>query len=107
MSPNAAQISTIVEALIPCWPRTFSVDGALKSLRCGKSSIRPSEIARASTSAHRPPGSRAINAANRCEAVSFGSSVSSAASFHGSTFNRESAERTLRGISFPSAPTGA
>jgi hypothetical protein len=79
----------------------------MELLRCGKSSIKRSAFAPKSISAHRPPGNRAINVANLCVAGSFGNADNSAASFQGSRSSRASAERTLSGISFLSAPIGA
>ena len=102
-TPNAAQ-SRIFTSGESRRPRTSSVNGTLDLLQYGKSSIRRSAIARQSACAHRPPGNRAINEANLCVAVFFGSSDSSAASSQGSTYSRASVERTLSGISFPSAP---
>ena len=57
--------------------------------------------------AHWPRGNRAINEANLCAAMSFGSADNLAASAQGSTFSRDSAESTLRVIILSSAPIGA
>ena len=107
---NTAQSSTfaIVEPVISRRPRRgFAANGTSELPGLGKSSIKRSAIALASTSVHRAPGNRAINDANLCAAAPFGSSDSSAASIQGSTSSRARAERTLSGISPPSAPIGA
>ena len=107
--PSAAQIRIFVTAApdIPRKPWPLVANDTLERPWRGKSSIKRSAIGPESADAHRPPGNRAINAANLCLAVPFGSSDNSAASFHGSRFSRVSAERTLSGISFLSAPIGA
>ena len=110
VTPNTAQSSTfaIVEPVISRRPRTgFAANGTSELPGLGKSSIKRSAIALASASVHRAPGNRAINDANLCAAAPFGSSDNSAASIQGSTSSRARAERTLSGISPPSAPIGA
>ena len=108
-APSAAQMSIFVTAppVIPRRPWPFEANGMLEKPWRGKSSIKRDAIAPGSADAHRSPGNRAINAANLCVAVSFGSSDNLAASCHGSRFSRVSAERTLSGISSLSAPIGA
>ena len=110
VTPNTAQSSTfaIVEPVISRRPRRgFAANGTSELPGLGKSSIKRSAIALASASVHRAPGNRAINDANLCAAAPFGSSDNSAASIQGSTSSRARAERTLSGISPPSAPIGA
>jgi hypothetical protein len=79
----------------------------LERLPWGKSSIRRLAIGVQSACAHRPPGNRAINEANLCAAMSFGNADNWEASAQGSTFSRDSAERTLSVIVLSSAPIGA
>jgi hypothetical protein len=85
----------------------FPPDPVLGLERRGKSSINRSAVAVGSTCEDGLAGKRAINEANLRAAVSFGSSESSAASCQGSTLSLESADKTVRGISSLSAPTGA
>jgi hypothetical protein len=109
-APNTAQSSTfaIAEPVISRRPRRgFGANGTSELPGLGKSSIKRSAIALESASVHRPPGNSAINDANLCAAAPFGSSDNSAASIQGSTSSRARAERTLSGISTPSAPIGA
>ena len=105
-TPSTAQIAIFV-TVIPRRPWPFEANETFERPWRGKSSIKRSAIAPESGGAHCPPGNCAINAANLCLAVPSGSSDNSAASFHGSRFSRVSAERTLSGISFLSAPIGA
>jgi hypothetical protein len=96
-----------LELVMPVKPRVFSANGTVELLRRGKSSIKRPAIAFMSACSHAPAGSRAIDLANLWVARFFGSSDNSAASFQGSRFSRASADRTLRGVSFLSAPIGA
>jgi hypothetical protein len=110
VTPNTAQSSTfaIAEPVISRRPeRGFGANETSELPGLGESSIERSAIALESASVHRPPGNRAINDANLCAAAPFGSWDNSAASIQGSTSSRARAERTLRGISTPSAPIGA
>jgi hypothetical protein len=109
VTPSAAQISIIATGapIISRRPRAFSAEGTLELAARGKSSIKRSAIARESAGTHRPAGNRAIKEANLCAAVLVGSSDNSTASCQGSTLSRDSAERTLSGISFLSSPIDA
>ena len=108
-TPSAVQIRIVatVEPVMPQRPCAFPVNATLELLRRGKRSIKRPAIAFESACAHWPVGSRAIDVANLCVATSFGSSDNSAASFQGSSFSRASADRTLSGVSFLSAPIRA
>jgi hypothetical protein len=90
----------------PGRPRAFSTSRVSPTRRRGKSSISRLAMATRSACVLPPLGNRAISDASLCEAESFGSPANSAASLHGSTFNRVSAERTLSVI-LSSAQTGA
>ena len=106
---NAAQSKIIVnvEPAIAGKRWAFSDTRPFELLRRGKSLIKRPAIASESVCPQPPPGNRAINEANLCVAGSVGNSDNSAASSQGSMFSRESAERTLSGISLLSAPMAA
>ena len=107
MMARAPKAKRICACCGPTAANTPSDGPTVKPAAFGNNATRPAAIVIAGTSLFGASGRAAIRAVSRVAAASLGIRARLAASCHGSTSNRASAERTLSGVPFRPSPIDA